>query len=263
MESTIFGIGPSGENKQVPLLAFNKISAPRQTCQLPDDFVPRSSDVICGRGKQRHNHAGNKRFRDTIATNVHRYMQADSKLDKTLVVLSIVENIREGPPESGFVKQDEVTLRWHDIGDKLAREKVGHALRDAITAHKKGNKKKKSFKQKSSLKMKQTRQMTRKVVEEVKEEGIMDEHFEKFLVDTFLEPTNEGSLNEELVTRDIFAEIPVPDGQETRAQPTPLPSEVPESIAKSHGLHTENVQMNQSRPQWCPHFNFGEKQVFD
>lgn len=247
MENTICSIGPSGENKRVPLLGFHKISAPRPKLPLPAEFAPANSDVICGRGKQRHNHAGNKRFRATIATNAHSYMRAYSKLDKTLVVLSIVENIREGPPVCRFVKQDEATGRWHDIGDLQAREKVGHALRDAISSHKKGNRLEIGTRQKASSKAKPEKQGKREVAQPVKERGVLDEHFEKFMVDTFLEPTDEGSLGQQLAAGDLFAEIP--DGLETGVQPSPLPTEVPEIVV-------ERVKM-------CPHFNFGEKQLFD
>ena len=51
-------------------------------------------------------------------------------LDKSLLVISIVDSLRA--QNGAFVKWDRNANRWLDIGNKLAREKVGHALRDAI-----------------------------------------------------------------------------------------------------------------------------------
>lgn len=102
---------------------------------LPDPFEPRDQDVCCGRGKRNWNHTGNIQFRNLIQSNVDAYISAPTKTDKTSVVMGIVDQVRKGG--SLFVKQDEDTGRWYDIGDSLAREKVGHSLRDQVTAMKK------------------------------------------------------------------------------------------------------------------------------
>jgi len=101
---------------------------------LPEGYEPRTNDICCGRGKRNWNHQGNVYFRSLVQANVDRYVDAPSKTDKTTVVLSIVERVRQ--EGSYFVKQDDKGS-WYDIGDAQAREKVGHSLRDQVTALKK------------------------------------------------------------------------------------------------------------------------------
>lgn len=101
---------------------------------LSDDFVPGDYDVICGRGKVCFNHIGNRRFRVTIAMNLKKYMESKSKLEKSLVVNSIVEQVRDASPNGGFVKRDPLTGNWFALGADASREKVGHAMRDAISS---------------------------------------------------------------------------------------------------------------------------------
>ena len=86
-----------------------------------------------GRGKQSYNHAGNIRYRMMIYMHMHSYREAPSKLDKSLIVISIVDAFRS--VNGGFVRKLKGgATGWIDIGDQLAREKTGHALRDAINA---------------------------------------------------------------------------------------------------------------------------------
>ena len=66
--------------------------------------------------------------------NLKRYVNAKTKVDKSQVVHSIVEDLRESSAVGGFVKKNHVTGRWMAVNDYLAREKVGHALRDALNS---------------------------------------------------------------------------------------------------------------------------------
>jgi hypothetical protein len=59
------------------------------------------------------------------------YAKAKSKLDKSGVLASLVDQIRAASPNGGFVKQDE-SGRWFEVGDFLAREKTSQAFRDAL-----------------------------------------------------------------------------------------------------------------------------------
>ena len=99
--------------------------------ELPKGYTPRPSDVCCGRGKKNWRHHGNATFRKLIHANVAAYMDAATKHDKTLVVKSIVDIIRSNGGR--FLKQGQ-DGGWYDIGDSQAREKVGHSLRDQVTA---------------------------------------------------------------------------------------------------------------------------------
>ena len=42
---------------------------------------------------------------------------------------SIVETVRRLDPPGRFLEKDQVTAKWHDIGDKKAVEKTSQALR--------------------------------------------------------------------------------------------------------------------------------------
>jgi hypothetical protein len=96
-----------------------------QPIDTPQDF-----DILLGRGKTSFNHVGNRRFRVFIGLHLRRYMDAQSRMEKTLVVNSVVEAIQEAGGR--FLKQDGRSLKWFQVNAKMAREKVGHALRDAV-----------------------------------------------------------------------------------------------------------------------------------
>lgn len=87
-------------------------------------------------GKSCYDHIGNRRFRVTIAVNLRRYVYARTKVEKSQVVASIVEHLRESSSVGGFVKKNHRTGRYMAVSDALAREKVGHALRDALNVMK-------------------------------------------------------------------------------------------------------------------------------
>jgi hypothetical protein len=100
---------------------------------LPDGFCPSSKDILCGRGKGSYDHIGNCRFRVIIAMNLKSYVESKTKLNKSMIVNTIVENVRESSPATGgFVKNDFITGKWMTLDNSVARSKVGHALRDAI-----------------------------------------------------------------------------------------------------------------------------------
>jgi len=113
----------------------NKGTNKRQS--LPAGYVPGPKDVVCGRGKRNWNHAGNVHFRNLIRTHVQTYMDAPTKNDKTLIVISIVDEIRR---DGGRFLKEDLYGRFYDIGDAQARDKVGHSLRDQVTSTNKANK---------------------------------------------------------------------------------------------------------------------------
>jgi hypothetical protein len=117
--------------------AVTRSDAPQY--MLPEGYEPTSLDICCGRGKRNWNHLGNVSFRNLIQSCSDAYMMAPTKNDKTAIVFKIVEDMRlEG---CKFLKQQANTGRWLDIGDAQAREKVGHSLRDQVTAFNRQNKK--------------------------------------------------------------------------------------------------------------------------
>lgn len=64
--------------------------------------------------------------------HLERYAAATTKQDKSRIVSEIVDTIRKSSPDGGFVKLDPLTGSWREVGDHLAREKVGQTLRDSL-----------------------------------------------------------------------------------------------------------------------------------
>ena len=62
---------------------------------------------------------------------LHRpdYVRAP-KIQKPSVARVIVRAIRNGDPPGRFLKKDEKTGKWYDVGDKKAAEKTSQALRE-------------------------------------------------------------------------------------------------------------------------------------
>jgi hypothetical protein len=86
-------------------------------------------DILCGRGGLTNHHKGNKRFRDIVALHRPDYVRAP-KIQKPSVARVIVRAIRNGDPPGRFLRKDEKTGKWVDIGDKKAAEKTSQALRE-------------------------------------------------------------------------------------------------------------------------------------
>ena len=53
-------------------------------------------------------------------------------MKKSVIVSEIVDFVRSNSPNGGFVKQDEVTGEWYEVGTYLAREKTSQAFRDSL-----------------------------------------------------------------------------------------------------------------------------------
>jgi len=100
---------------------------------LAEGFRPGSLDVICARGNQAFNHAGNKRFRAIVESYLEEYSKATSKVEKSVVVSTIIDLVREASPNGGFVKEENG--RWYEVGDQIAREKVGQGSVSFLVAY--------------------------------------------------------------------------------------------------------------------------------
>lgn len=49
-------------------------------------------------------------------------MNANSRIARSSIITDIVNGIRVGG--GGFVRYDQQEMRWYDVGDKIARDKV-------------------------------------------------------------------------------------------------------------------------------------------
>jgi len=101
-----------------------------RTSLLPEHYVPGEYDVICSRGADSYNHVGNQGFRKCVESHLKEYSKATTKLEKSLIVSNIIDTIQS---RGGiFVRQDVTTERWYVVGDKMAREKAGQAIRATL-----------------------------------------------------------------------------------------------------------------------------------
>lgn len=100
-----------------------------ESSPLPVTFQPRPEDVICARGKSAWNHPGNERFRILLEMNFEKYIKATTKLQKSILVSDIIASVYQG--EGIFVKRSKCG-NWFQVGDPIAREKVGQCLRDMM-----------------------------------------------------------------------------------------------------------------------------------
>jgi hypothetical protein len=130
-----------GDDLNVPKAKKQRISSEEAAESLPndDDSGPapvlasaegisyfHDNDVLSGRGGGTNVHPGNRNFRDLI--NLHRraYLKA-RKNDKPSISRAIVRAIREN--NGAFLRRDEKSGLWYEIGDDAAREKTSQALR--------------------------------------------------------------------------------------------------------------------------------------
>lgn len=90
---------------------------------------PHENDVMYGRGGGTNHHPGNKRYRKMVEDRKLEYVNC-KRLDKPLVALDIIRTWRGQLPPGRFLKIDDKTGMWHDVGDKKAREKTSQALRE-------------------------------------------------------------------------------------------------------------------------------------
>ena len=86
-------------------------------------------DVVCGRCKAAFNNEGNQRFREIIAENLQRYIDAPTRVLKGKVILSVVDILTLEKGARFFKLTNNGNTRAR-LNQKTIRQKVGHALRD-------------------------------------------------------------------------------------------------------------------------------------
>ncbi len=120
--------------------------------QLPADFVPDSTSVICGRGKACTASPGNKRLRTIVESFISKYSEATTKTEKTNTVNLIMDAVQGKDREKGmFVRQHDGW--WWEVEDAVAREKVGCLIRDCLHTQYRSSSKAKFLKKKRRSQM--------------------------------------------------------------------------------------------------------------
>ena len=99
---------------------------------LPSYFVPTDKTVILGRGKKILSHPGNQLFKRIVETQLNAYLEAESRVDKTAILMDVIQQVRDNDPGGGFVKRNPKTGQHFEVGDFLAKEKTAQAFRDAL-----------------------------------------------------------------------------------------------------------------------------------
>lgn len=98
-----------------------------QSSSSSDSFSP--EDVLLGRSRLSYNHPGNKRFRQLILANSCLYNETATRKEKAGLVCQLIGLINGSGGR--FLRHASVG-GWREVSIKVAREKVGHALRDAF-----------------------------------------------------------------------------------------------------------------------------------
>lgn len=106
--------------------------------------LPTENDIICGRGRAFVNHPGNVKFSQLIKSNVQRYIDETTAVQRGRLVTLLHNEILDSGAR--FMKTDRKTNIWYELDKSKSKEKIGHALRDMI----KGEKSNRSLKLKPS-----------------------------------------------------------------------------------------------------------------
>jgi len=88
-------------------------------------------DVLSGRGGGTNNHPGNQYFRSLCDQCRPKYVLA-RKMEKREIARNIVATVRSRGGR--FLKKDEKTGNWYDIGDTKATSKTSQALREGLAS---------------------------------------------------------------------------------------------------------------------------------
>lgn len=88
-------------------------------------------NVICVRGRKACGYPGNRRLRVLVRSQMKRYSQATSKANRSNVVSDIIKVIRG--TGGNFVRYNDDQSGIVLLSERMTREKVGQALRDALS----------------------------------------------------------------------------------------------------------------------------------
>lgn len=92
---------------------------------------PTESDVLLGRGARVCRHPGNIRLRELADSMVERYRKGPEKDNKTKLSEELVENVHV-QMKGKFLKLDNYTKQWYEVGHDTARVKCDQVLRGSV-----------------------------------------------------------------------------------------------------------------------------------
>ena len=91
--------------------------------------TPHDNDILSGRGNFVNYHPGNEQFRALVRKHKVAYVACPKSMKGTFAEM-IVEEVKRFNPPGRFLKQDDATKLWFDIGEKKALDKTRQALRE-------------------------------------------------------------------------------------------------------------------------------------
>ena len=95
---------------------------------LPLEYKPTSLDVLSGRRTGNNNHAGNLKFLSMVKKNLTQYMDAPSRIHKSVIIDDTLEKLLT--LDLQFLKQHKQTRKWHILNRSASYKRVAHAFRD-------------------------------------------------------------------------------------------------------------------------------------
>lgn len=128
------------------------IILPKEGGMIPTSELT-CNDVLSGRGNLINSHVGNIQFRNIVAHHKEKYKDSTNKrIEKTFAAARVVAIVRSFTPPGRFLRKDDKSDSWIEIGDENARLKAGQALRDSVGEDKVEKKRKVPADPSSSLK---------------------------------------------------------------------------------------------------------------
>jgi hypothetical protein len=101
--------------------------------EIIEYHVKNYNDVLLGRGGNNNKYSGNEQLRIFARSDARQYSRS-GKLHKSKLSRTLVTRVRQLDPPGRFLKQNQNTKEWVDVGDITAREKTSQVLRDAASA---------------------------------------------------------------------------------------------------------------------------------
>jgi superfamily II DNA helicase RecQ len=98
--------------------------------QLPEDYEPSDTDILCGRGKACLEHPGNKTFSEVVRANAQKYIEAPKRVYKSSLVASVLDSLKESGVR--FIKQDKHSKLYCELSHDQAHAKTGQAIRHLL-----------------------------------------------------------------------------------------------------------------------------------
>jgi len=105
------------------------------TSQESDVCPPGNNDVLCGRGGDVQNHAGNRRYRAWVKERQEAYSLCNKRGKQIIYAREVVNLVKSLNPSGRFLEKiSSYPSRWIEIVDQRALHKTTQALREGAPA---------------------------------------------------------------------------------------------------------------------------------